>query len=76
MLAMLDQIGSFADPDVYNVLDRMAKKDPDKDVARIAQEILMRLLGRHATADFMDQVEAGRGRSQRGASRSEGTGQG
>ena len=38
MLANLGEIGSFADPDVFAVLKRMGRNDPEPVIAAVAQE--------------------------------------
>ena len=64
MLALLREIGSFADPDVFRVLKSMARNDPCELVARIAEEVLMHLLDRHATAGLVEMAEAGARRAE------------
>ena len=58
MLALLREIGSFADTDVYNVLKRMAKKDPEEVVARMAEGVLHHLIERQVIAGVMKLAEA------------------
>jgi hypothetical protein len=58
MFDLLREIGSIADSDVFNVLKRMAKKDPNERVAAMAEGVLMHLLDRQATADLVAKGEA------------------
>lgn len=69
MLSLLREIGSFADSDVFNVLKRMAKNDPNERVAAMAEGVLMHLLDRQAAADLGGE---GRGRGSPPGGRSSG----